>query len=46
MYKYYSLKEIKNKYGKVVEYVILESKSKKDRIEMVFTLNMKLQLEI
>ena len=36
-YKYYSLKEIKNKYGKVVEYVILESKSKKDRIEMVFT---------
>lgn len=36
-YKYYSLKEIKNKYGKVVEYVIVESKSSKDRIEMVFT---------
>ena len=36
-YKYYSLKEIKNKYGKVVEYVIVESKSKKDRVEMVFT---------
>ena len=32
-----SLKEIKNKYGKVVEYVIIESKSKKDRVEMVFT---------
>ena len=36
-YKYYSLKEIKNKYGKVVEYVIVESKSKKDRVDMVFT---------
>lgn len=36
-YKYYFLKEIKNKYGKVVEYVIVESKSKKDRVEMVFT---------
>lgn len=36
-YKYYSLKEIKNKYGKVVEYVIVESKSKKDKVEMVFT---------
>ena len=36
-YIYYSLKEIKNKYGKVVEYVIIESKSKKDRVEMVFT---------
>ena len=36
-YKYYSLKEIKNKYGKVVEYVVAESKTKKDRIEMVFT---------
>lgn len=37
MYKYYSLKEIKNKYGKVVEYVIVESKSKKDKVDMVFT---------
>ncbi len=36
-YKYYSLKEIKNKYGKVVEYVIVESRSKKDRADMVFT---------
>ena len=37
MYKYYSLKEIKNKYGKVVEYAIIESKSKKDRTDIVFT---------
>ena len=36
-YKYYSLKEIKNKYGKVVGYVIVESKSKKDRVDMFFT---------
>lgn len=36
-HKYYALKEIKNKYGKVVEYVIVENKSRKDRIEMVFT---------
>lgn len=36
-YKCYSLKEIKNKYGKVVEYVIIKSSSKKDRVEMVFT---------
>ena len=37
MYKYYSSKEIKNKYGKIVEYVIVESKSKKDRVDMAFT---------
>lgn len=36
-YKKYSLEKIKNKYGKVVEYVIVESKSKKDRVDMVFT---------
>ena len=36
-YKYYSLKEIKNKYGKVVEYVIVKSKSKKDRVDIIFT---------
>lgn len=36
-YKYYFLKEIKNKYGKVIEYVIVESKTKKDRLDMVFT---------
>ena len=39
MYKYYSLKEIKNKYGKVVEYVIAESKVRKDKVDMVFTKN-------
>lgn len=36
-YKRYSLEKIKNKYGKVVEHVIVESKSKKDRVDMVFT---------
>lgn len=36
-YKYYNLKKIKNKYNKVIEYVIVESKSKRDRVEMVFT---------
>lgn len=35
-YKYYSLEEIKNKYGKVVEYVIKENNSKKDMVEMAF----------
>ena len=38
-YKKYSLEKIKNKYGKVVEYVIVESKSKKDKVDMVFTKN-------
>lgn len=36
-YKKYVLEEIKNKYGKLVEYAIVESKAKKDRVEMVFT---------
>lgn len=36
-YKKYSLEKIKNKYGKVVEYVIIESKSKRNRVNMVFT---------
>ena len=36
-YKKYSLEKIKNKYGKIVEYVIAESKTKKDRVDMVFT---------
>ena len=36
-YKNYSLKEIYNKYGKLVEYLIIESKSKRNRINMVFT---------
>ena len=38
-YKKYSLEKIKNKYGKVVEYVIVESKSKKDKVDMVFAKN-------
>ena len=36
-YKKYSLVKIKNKYGKIVEYAIVENKSKKDRVDMVFT---------
>lgn len=36
-YKKYYLEKIKNKYGKVVEYIIVASKSKKDRVDMVFT---------
>lgn len=37
-YKKYSLEQIKNKYGKVVEYKIIETKYKnKNNIEMVFT---------
>ena len=38
-YKKYSLEKIKNKYGKVVEYVIAESKVRKDKVDMVFTKN-------
>ena len=37
-YKKYYLKEIKNKYGKIVEYKIIETKYKrKNNIQMVFT---------
>lgn len=36
-YKRYTLKEIKNKYGKLVEYKIMKSNSKRNRVEMVFT---------
>ena len=36
-YKYYTLEEIKNKYGKLVEYKIIKSNSKRNRVEMVFT---------
>ena len=35
-YKRYTLKEIKNKYGKLVEYKVIESNSKRNRVEMVF----------
>lgn len=38
IYKKYSLEPIRNKYGKVVEYKIIESKyKKKNNIDMVFT---------
>lgn len=36
-YKYYISEEVKNKYGKLVEYKILKSDSKLNRVEMVFT---------
>ena len=36
-YKKYVLEEVKNKYGRIVEYKIVESKYKHNRIEMVFT---------
>lgn len=36
-YKRYILKEVKNKYGKLVEYKVIESRSKHNRVEMVFT---------
>lgn len=36
-YKRYTLKEIKNKYGKLVEYEVIESQSRNNKIQMVFT---------
>ena len=36
-YKRYSLEEVRNKYGKLVEYRVIESNSNHNRIEMVFT---------
>lgn len=36
-YKKYVLEEVKNKYGKLVEYKIIESNSKHNRVAMVFT---------
>ena len=35
-YKHYTLEEVKNKYGKLVEYKVIESNSKRNRVEMVF----------
>lgn len=37
-YKRYTLKEIKNKYGKLVEYEVIESQSRNNKIKMVFTM--------
>lgn len=36
-YKKYILEEVKNKYGKLVEYKIVESNSKHNRVDMIFT---------
>ena len=36
-YKNYTIEKIKNRYGKLVDYAILESKSKRNQINMVFT---------
>ncbi len=36
-YKHYFLEEVRNKYGKLVEYKITESKLRHNRVEMVFT---------
>ena len=35
-YKQYILKEVKNKYGKLVEYKVIESQSRNNKIQMVF----------
>ena len=36
-YKRYSLEKVKNKYGKLIEYRVIECNSNRKRIEMVFT---------
>lgn len=36
-YKGYILKEVKNKYGKIVEYKVIESALRRNKIQMVFT---------
>ena len=36
-YKRYILKEVKNKYGKLVEYKVIERQSRNNKIQMVFT---------
>jgi len=36
-YKRYILKEVKNKYGKLVEYKVIESQSRNNKNQMVFT---------
>ncbi len=35
-YKYYYLKQTKNKYGKLIEYKIIEGNNKKKNVKMVF----------
>ena len=36
-YKNYTIEKLKNRYGKLVDYAIIESKTKRNRINMVFT---------
>lgn len=36
-YKQYILKEVKNKYGKLVEYKVIESQSRNNKVQMAFT---------
>ncbi len=36
-YKQYILEEVRNKYGKLIEYKIIENNSKRNKVEMVFT---------
>ena len=35
-YKYYYLEQVKNKYGKLIEYKIIEGKNKNNKVEMIF----------
>ena len=37
IYKKYTLEEVKNKYGKLVEYKIVESNSRRNKVDMLFT---------
>ena len=36
-YKRYVLEEVKNKYGKLVEYKIVENNSRRNKVDMIFT---------
>lgn len=36
-YKQYVLEQVRNKYGKLIEYKVVENSSKSNRVEMVFT---------
>ena len=36
-YKQYILEEVRNKYGKLIEYKVVENNSKRNRVKMVFT---------
>ncbi len=36
-YKHYILEEVKNKYGRLVEYKIVENNSERNKVDMVFT---------